>query len=144
MYRMMIIDDEPMVICGIKKIIAWEKYEIEICGEAEDGEEGLKKIIELMPDLALIDLKMPGMNGIDLIQRVKEFNQDIVFIILTGFAEFEYARKAMELGVVNYILKPVDETKLLDIILKTLSNIEQKRMLMNLKNLSQWIIDWKH
>lgn len=134
MYRMMIIDDEPMVICGIKKIIAWEKYEIEICGEAEDGEEGLKKIIELMPDLALIDLKMPGMNGIDLIQRVKEFNQDILFIILTGFAEFEYARKAMELGVVNYILKPVDETKLLDIIMKTLPHIEQKRMLMNLKN----------
>ncbi len=134
MYRMMIIDDEPMVICGIKKIIAWEKYEIEICGEAEDGEEGLKKIIELMPDLVLIDLKMPGMNGIDLIQRVKEFNQDIVFVILTGFAEFEYARKAMELGVINYILKPVDETKLLDIIRKTLQHIEQKRMLMNLKN----------
>ena len=72
MYKLMIIDDEPVVRAGIKQLIPWEEYGYEICAEGIDGKDGLIKLLDCSPDIVLVDVKMPGMSGIDLIRQAKK------------------------------------------------------------------------
>lgn len=112
MYKVMIIDDEEMVRWGIRDLLDWEAEGFTVCEDGRDGKEGLQKLLENKPDLALVDIKMPGMNGIDLIREARSAGFEGHFIILTGYAEFEFARTAITLGVKNYLLKPIDEEEL--------------------------------
>ncbi len=112
MYKVMIIDDEEMVRWGIRDLLDWEAGGFTVCEDGRDGKEGLQKLLKNMPDLALVDIKMPGMNGIDLIREARKAGFEGHFIILTGYAEFEFARSAISLGVKNYLLKPIDEEEL--------------------------------
>ena len=98
-YRAMIIDDEEIVRNGIKNLIDWEREDFEICAEGKDGKDGLAKILSEQPDLVLIDIKMPGMGGIDVIRAAREQNFEGQFVILTGYSEFEFAKSAISLGV---------------------------------------------
>lgn len=115
MYKLLIVDDEPIVREGIKNLIPWEDYNFQLVGEAKDGKEGLKKIMELKPDLVLVDIKMPGLSGIELIKTAKEQGHQSKFVILTGYSDFEYAKSAIHLGVRGYLLKPIDELELIEI-----------------------------
>ena len=109
MYRFMILDDEPVVREGIKSLIDWSEYEFELCAEGVDGKDGLKKILEFQPDLVLIDLKMPGMTGIEVIQSARNEGFLGKYIILTGYSDFQFAKQAISVGVRAYLLKPIDE-----------------------------------
>lgn len=112
MYRLIIIDDEHTVRTGIKQLIDWEKYEMEICAEAEDGAEGLIKIMQYEPDLVLLDIMMPEMSGIEMIQKAREQGFRGKCILLTGYSDFEFAKQAIRLGVEDYLLKPIDDEEL--------------------------------
>lgn len=112
MYKAMIIDDEEIVRWGIRDLIDWEAEGFELCEDGHDGRDGLKKLLEQTPDLALVDIKMPGISGIELIRAAREAGFGGRFIILTGFSEFEFAKAAISLGVEEYLLKPVDEDEL--------------------------------
>lgn len=116
--KVLIIDDEPNVREGLRKIISWEEKGFKICGEGIDGQDGLEKILLLKPDLVLVDIKMPGLMGIEVIEEAKKAGFRGRFIITTGYSDFTYAKKAMGLGVEAYILKPIDEDELDEMIEK--------------------------
>ncbi|HPU43409.1 MAG TPA: response regulator, partial [Dictyoglomaceae bacterium] len=108
MYRVIIADDEKIIREGIKKVIDWQKEGFKIICDASDGVDAYKKITRLKPELCLIDIKMPGLDGLELIKRITEEKIDTKVIIITGYPEFEYARKAIDLGVKTYLIKPID------------------------------------
>lgn len=117
MLKVLIADDEPSVRAGLKKIVKWEEHGFTVCGEAVDGDDGYDKILKLKPDLVLIDINMPGMFGLDVIKSVREKGYDGKFIIITGYSDFQYAKAAITYGVKAYILKPIDEDELTELII---------------------------
>lgn len=123
----MIIDDESVVREGIKSLIPWDEYQFELCADGIDGKDGLKKILEYSPDLVLIDIKMPGMMGIDVIKEARQKGFMGKFIILTGYADFKYAKSAILLGVRAYLLKPIDEEELIQNVEDVLEELEAKK-----------------
>lgn len=114
MYKVLIIDDEEAIREGLVKTIDWEDMSCEIVGEAEDGDEGLAMISAFKPDIVFTDIRMPGMDGLAMISKIKELNYECKIIILTGFRDFEYAQEAVRLGAFRFILKPskTEEIKL--------------------------------
>lgn len=113
MLKVVIIDDESIVREGLMSIIDWEKVGYKIIGEGRDGTDGLNKILSLKPDLVLIDIKMPGINGIQVIQSAKAKGYRGKVILLTGYCDFKYAQNAIKLGVSAYLVKPIDEDELI-------------------------------
>ena len=97
---------------GIKCIIDWEELGFKVCGEAANGEEALKQIYELHPSLVLLDIKMPKLTGLEVVENAREHGYNGKFIILSGFSDFKFAQTAIRLGVENYITKPIDEDEL--------------------------------
>ena len=127
MYQLMIIDDEPIVRSGIKDLIPWEDYQFYVCAEGIDGKDGFKKVMKFNPDLVLVDVKMPGMSGIELIQEARKQGYEGKFIILTGYSDFEFAKQAVSLGVRAYLLKPIDEEELIINVEEVLAELEAKK-----------------
>lgn len=126
-YRMLIADDEKMIIQLIRQLGHWEELGIEIIDECYDGEDALESILRNRPDFVLSDIQMPVYDGIQLIERVREHDPDVLFILLSGYRYFEYARSAIQLNVVDYLLKPVDEEQLNEILEKVCRSIDEKR-----------------
>lgn len=116
MYTVILVDDEPVVREGLEYIIDWEKEDFKIIGSASNGIEGLKEIEEKQPDLVITDIKMPGLNGLEMVEKAKKCNGDTKFIILSGYSDFKYAQNAISLGTLHYLLKPIDETELIKIL----------------------------
>ncbi len=137
MYQLLIIDDEPMVRAGIKQLIPWEKYNFEICAEGLDGKDGLRKVLDFSPDLVLVDVKMPGISGIELIREAKKEGFEGKFIILTGYSDFDFAKSAVSLGVRAYLLKPIDEDELLENVKEVLAELDAKKNLDDYYTLSE-------
>ena len=108
MYKVLLIDDEPIIRKGLKNTIPWESYGCGVCGEAADGIEGLEKIKDLKPEIIITDIRMPGMNGLDMIENIHEIVPGSKVIILTGYRDFEYAKKAIQVGAFDFLLKPSD------------------------------------
>lgn len=138
--KLLIADDEESIRSGLKHIIDWESCGYKICGEASNGKDAVSQIIDLRPDLVLLDIKMPGMTGIDVIKQISEFCESKAlerpaFVILSGFSEFDFAKEAVNLGAKAYLLKPVDEDELQKIILTIHEEIKKHRdMLVQLRN----------
>ena len=124
MYKLLIADDEPKIRNGIKGIINWEQMGIEICAEADDGETALCKAKETRPDILLLDICMPFLNGLSLIEKLNEFLQDSIIIIISGHDEFDYAQKAIKLRVFDYLLKPIKKDNLVSVLVKALENLD--------------------
>ena len=117
MLKVLIVDDEPYVRQYLLAVIDWEKYGFYICGEAENGAEALEMIRLYSPNLVITDIKMPQIDGLEMIRiAVKEMQVSAKFIILSSYNDFEYARTAMKYNVMDYILKPIEESELLDIL----------------------------
>lgn len=114
MHTVLIVDDEPVVREGLAYIIDWQAAGFEIIGSASNGQEGLEQIKKLQPDVVLTDVKMPEMDGIEMVRFACENDLRREFIILSGHSDFIYAKEAISLGVAHYLLKPVDELELLE------------------------------
>lgn len=127
MYKILIVDDEEIEREGMAEFIPWEQYGFQLVGTAWNGVEGFEKIQTECPDIVLTDIKMPVMNGIELIKKTKENFPDIEFVVLSGYGEYEFTSKAMEEGVRYYILKPCDEDKIMDVLEKVKIEIEERR-----------------
>lgn len=126
MYKVMIIDDEAMIRWGIHDLLDWEKEGFAFCEDGKDGKDGLRKLLEYRPDLALVDIKMPGIGGLELIREAKEAGYEGYFIILTGYAEFEFAKEAIKYGVKEYLLKPIEEDELTQCVQRIKDELNQK------------------
>lgn len=118
MYRIVVIDDEYIVVEGIKAIIKKRDMDCKVVGSAVDGIDGLDIVREAKPDILITDIRMPGMDGLSLIEVVKEELPRTRFIVISGYTEFEYARRAISLGVKGYIDKPITMEKLEEVIAK--------------------------
>ncbi|CAM3669817.1 response regulator transcription factor [Cohnella lubricantis] len=113
MYKVLIVDDEPLIREGLRTIVDWEELGFTVAGVASDGVDALAKLPQLQPDLLIIDIRMPGMNGLALMRSIREqFDPAPRFIVLSGHADFDYAREALLMRADGYILKPVDEDEL--------------------------------
>ncbi|UPK43264.1 response regulator transcription factor [Paenibacillus pabuli] len=113
MYKVLLVDDEPSIREGLTTIIDWEKYGFQVTGTAASGREAITRFEELEPDLTIIDIRMPGMTGLDVIEEVRQHHPGSHFLILSGYADFDYAKKAISFGVDGYLLKPVDEEEMI-------------------------------
>lgn len=117
MIKVLIVDDEPFIRQGLRILIDWKQYGYEIIGEAKNGIEAITEIDKNKVDLIITDIKMPEMNGIELIGYVRDnISTKIKFIVLSGYYEFEYAKKAIKYNVTDYILKPIQKDELVKVI----------------------------
>lgn len=125
MINVMIVDDMPIFLEYLKGCIDWESYGFHICSEARNGKEALEKIAEVYPDVVLTDITMPYIDGLELSEIIRRDYPDISVILITGNNEFEYAKKAVRIGVCDYIVKPFEKEELVLSMLKLSDNIDK-------------------
>ncbi len=111
MYRVLIVEDEPWTLLGLVKTFDWEEKGYQVVGQTTNPVEAFDFICLEKPDVVFTDVRMPEISGIELVKRTRELGMDTEFIIISGFAEFSYAQKALSYGVFEYLLKPVDVNK---------------------------------
>ncbi|MGP4060388.1 response regulator transcription factor [Halobacillus sp. H74] len=123
--NIMIVDDEKQIRNGLRMKIDEQKLELSIVEEASNGREALKKLNEIPIDILITDVKMPGMDGVELVKKCKEMNFKGKMLVLSGYSDYEYVRHTMKEGVKDYLLKPVDPEELEEVLIKLRSEIEE-------------------
>ena len=116
MLKLLIVDDEEMICQAIANIIDWEKYNIQLIGTCTDGVDAYHTILDECPHIVMTDIRMPGISGLELIERISRTDLCTQFIILSGYGEFDYAKRAMKCGVRHYLLKPCTEEQIIECI----------------------------
>ena len=127
MLRVVIADDEVKVIQLIELLVDWSSFDMQIISRVKDGQKALDLILKEKPDIVITDIRMPSLNGIELVERVHEADLHPYFVIISGFSEFEYAQKGIQLGVEDYLLKPLKKKDLESVLHK----IQAKHQKMN-------------
>lgn len=147
MLRTVIIDDEPLVIEGLVTMVDWQGHGFRVCGVAEDGEKGLETIEKLKPDVVFTDVRMPGLDGLSLVKKyLDKHSEPVFFVIITGYSEFDYIKKAMDFNVVDYILKPIDSDdvhsilKRIQVEYKKRTDLE-KKLNQDIKNVTRMTLN---
>ncbi|SFB06143.1 two-component system, response regulator YesN [Cohnella sp. OV330] len=133
MLRVVICDDEYIVLEGLRSMIEWSDYGMSLVGTAEDGKAAWALIRELRPDIVMTDIRMPGIDGLRLIELVMEEAPETVCIVFSGFNEYEYVRTAMKLGVVDYLEKPITLEKVDEALRRTCERIGGREELAALR-----------
>ncbi len=129
MIKVLIVEDEEIIRKGLVYTIDWMTMGCMVVADAENGAEGLEKIRQYSPHVVITDIKMPRLSGIDMLEEAEKLNYTgFKSIILTSYSEFEYAKKAIQLKVFDYVLKPVDEEKLKEVISKVKLAIEKEKL----------------
>ena len=126
MYKVMIIDDEPIIAEGLSKIIPWSQWNAEVVAVAPDGLTGQTLIREKKPDLIISDICMPGQDGLNMIAALKSEFPDMEVTILTGYRDFDYAHRAIRLGVSRFLLKPSNLGELNEAVEAMIHNLKKK------------------
>jgi len=127
MFKVIIIDDEPIIRKGLKNIINWKQFDCTVCAEASDGEEG-KRLIEIhRPDILITDIRMPEMDGLNMIRDVKSHIPNCKIIILTGYRDFDYVQEAIKLGAFDFVLKPSKIEELASVIRRATGELKNQR-----------------
>ena len=106
MYRVVLIDDEPLITEGLRKIVSWDKYHCEVVGTAEDAASGSRLIRSLQPHILFTDIRMPGDDGLTMLAGLRSEFPEMQVAVLTGYRDFNYAQEAIRLGVTRFLLKP--------------------------------------
>ncbi|SME90617.1 response regulator transcription factor [Paenibacillus barengoltzii] len=127
MIKVLIVDDEPKLREGLRTFIDWGAYGYEVVDTAANGNEALEKYQQYLPDLVVADIRMPGMDGLQLIEKLRTQDPNLHILILSGYADFSYAKKAMTHRADGYLLKPVDEDELKDYLWKIKLTIDEER-----------------
>ena len=127
MYHVFLADDEPWALMALKNLIQWSDYGFAVSGEAEDGRQALERIERMGPDLIISDIRMPGMDGLALLQTMREKRWRAEVLLVSGYTDFEYARKALLYGCVGYLGKPVQEKELLEYLEKVKKILDEKQ-----------------
>ncbi|NBD26949.1 response regulator transcription factor [Paenibacillus glycinis] len=127
MYNVLITDDEPTIREGLRTLIDWEALGYAVVDTAANGKDALGKIAVYRPDLLIVDIRMPGMTGLELVEAVRQTGDKLRVLILSGYADFDYAKKAIGLDIDGYLLKPVDEDELVGHLDKLKSVLDRER-----------------
>ena len=126
MYKVLIADDELPILEGLRTIIDWNALGVTVCAAVQDGETALARIEELQPDLVLMDLRMPGLDGMDAIEAARRHGYEGYFIILSGAADFSYAQRAIRSRTSYYLTKPIDEDELTDAVKTIVTELDTR------------------
>jgi len=126
MYRVIIVDDEPIVRKGLRETIEWDSLGLEVAGEAANGVEALRLVRSIRPEVLITDIRMPEMDGLELIREVRQLDFDVKITILSGYSDYDYLKAAIKLGVDNYLLKPIDNDELISNLKNAVSEIEKE------------------
>ena len=126
MYKVVIVDDEPIIVEGLQKGIEWEKWNCEIVGTGSSGMEGLELVKKLEPDILISDISMANMDGLAMVAAIKSEHPNVEVCLLTGFRNFEYAQQAIKLGVTRFLLKPSKIDELEEAIDAMIKNLQSK------------------
>ncbi|WP_219638875.1 response regulator [Cohnella sp. CFH 77786] len=128
MYSVLLVDDEPRAIEGLQLFVDWERLGFRVCGTCENGEEALETIRVKAPDVVVTDIRMPGMDGLDLIGRLRaESDSAPEIVVLSAYGEFAYAKRALQLGVRHYLLKPIIGEEAAEVLGEVRSRLESRR-----------------
>ena len=106
MYRVLLVDDERIIVEGLRRVIHWADYDCQVVGTASDAEDGTRLIRELRPHILFTDIRMPGRDGLSMVAALRSEYPDMQVAILTGYRDFAYAQEAIRLGVTRFLLKP--------------------------------------
>lgn len=124
MYKVLIADDEDIICRGLASMVS-QHSELQVVALAEDGEIALEKAKDTMPDLMLVDINMPFLNGLEFIEKAREILPDVVVIIITGYDDFEFVQKALQLGAADYLLKPVMEQPFFEVLNRAVERLDR-------------------
>ncbi len=124
MYRVILVDDERLIIRGLSTVVPWAELGCEVAGTAHDGAAGLELIRSLRPDIVLTDIRMPNMDGLTMLAAIRSEFPEIQMSVLTAYRDFEYARQAITLGVCRYLLKPSNLEELKEAIRQMVSRLD--------------------
>lgn len=125
MYKVYIVDDESWVVESLKASVNWEEYGFKVIGQSYNGFDALDRISVAKPDLVFTDVRMPGLNGLEVIKKINGLLPNTLFIVISGYAEFAYAQKAMQYGAIGYCLKPFDEEEIIRLLQKAKILVEK-------------------
>jgi two-component system response regulator YesN len=128
MLKVVLVDDEEIIRDGLLAAVPWEDMGFHVVGQAEDGEQALQVIEDTHPDVVITDIKMPFIDGLQLIESIKPKYPDLYIVIISGHDEFQYAQKAIKLGAFDYILKPIELEYLVNLLHKLRDDNEQRRL----------------
>ncbi|RIX52368.1 response regulator [Paenibacillus nanensis] len=129
MYKLMIVEDEPLIRAGLTHYFPWKDLGVDVILEAENGMEGVRLALQDKPDLIITDIRMPELDGLEMIERLRPELPDALFVILTGYNEFHYAQRAIKIGNVrNYLLKPLEYEESMATVKDCLDQLERRRI----------------
>lgn len=145
--RILLVDDEAIILEGYQKLFDWNQYGCEVVGVAMDGEEAVQKAGELKPDIVIMDINLPKMNGLEAIKEIQdkaEEGRQIYIVIVTGYDDFSYCREALRLRVSDFILKPIDFDNLgiviKGLVEKVMSNPRRKKITSGtMRKITEWM-----
>lgn len=141
MYSVLLVDDEPLAIEGLRMFVDWEQYGFRVCGACENGAEALAAASASMPDVIVTDIRMPDMDGLELIRQLHEergLGGTAEIVVLSAYGEFAYAKRALQLGINHYLLKPVIEEEAAEVLSQIRMRLDSRRAaLRNGKDVSE-------
>ncbi len=126
MYKVILADDETWELIGLKKLIEKFSLPLQVVGEAENGVVALEEVEKKKPQILITDIRMPGLSGLEILEKVQERGLDVDVIVLSGYAEFSFAQSALRYGAKDYLLKPVEPEMLRDVLEKIIQRREGK------------------
>ena len=126
MYKVVLVDDEEIVLAGIQKVYHLEDYGFQVAGAFTDASEALEQLEQLAPELIITDMKMPKMSGLEFIDRAKIIVPNAEFVVLSGHDDFVFAQESLKLGVADYLLKPVKKDAFAEMLQKMQEKIHAK------------------
>ncbi|OKP82624.1 response regulator [Paenibacillus sp. P32E] len=138
MYRLLLVDDERLILEGISQVVDWGMAGTELVGTARNGIEALEQIGKLEPDIVITDISMPGLDGLGLVDRCSVQYPGIKFVMLTGYKDFDYACSAMQHGVRHYLLKPCNEKQIHEALTELVQELNEE------SRREQFVTEMKH
>lgn len=127
MYKLMIADDEPLIRRGIRQLIDLSSLQIGEIYEAKTGEEALELFEKFQPEIVLMDINMPKLDGLTAAKKIKSLIPETKIVIITGYNYFDYAQTAIKIGVEDYILKPISKKDVSELIVKLVSSLQEEK-----------------
>ena len=127
MYRVVLVEDSKILRIGMKYTLDWESLECEIIGDAENGRDGLDLIREAQPDIVITDIRMPGLDGLEMIGQLHSEGNSAAFIIISAYSDFSYAQQAVRFGVADYLVKPFTDEEIMNSLRSACSRVEMRR-----------------
>lgn len=134
MWKVVVVEDETLVKRGLILTTDWQKFHCEVIGQASNGIEGLQVIKQTNPDIVIADVRMPGMDGLHMVEQMRSNSYDTEVIIITGYNEFEYAHKAIRLDVCDFLMKPIDDEDFENAMNRVCELLERKKKLSQINH----------